>query len=84
VSLNYVTLTGTIPGGTAASLVQFQASNWLADPADELVIPPIPQPVYLTPGIDDNGRARTRGSCGKRLGRRSSSAPYAAQPRRGF
>jgi hypothetical protein len=47
-SLSYVTLTGTIPGSGTAS-VQLRPSNWLTDPADELLIPPAPVSVYCNP-----------------------------------
>jgi hypothetical protein len=47
-SLNYVTLTGKIPGGTPASFVQFTPSAWVQDPSDSQSIPPVPEGVFLT------------------------------------
>jgi lysophospholipase L1-like esterase len=46
VSLNYITLTGTMPGAGGAVLTA-ALSGWVADPADDLLIPPVPDPVTL-------------------------------------
>jgi hypothetical protein len=40
-TLLYVTLTGTLPSGAAASYT-LKPSGWLTDPADELLLPPAP------------------------------------------
>jgi lysophospholipase L1-like esterase len=46
VSLNYITLTGTLPGAGGAVLTA-ALSGWVADPTDDLLIPPVPDPVTL-------------------------------------
>jgi lysophospholipase L1-like esterase len=45
-SLNYITLTGTLPGAGGAVLTA-ALSGWVADPTDDLLIPPVPDPVTL-------------------------------------
>lgn len=45
-SLQYVTLTGTLPRAGGA-LATFTPSNWLNDHDDDLYIPPAPEPVDL-------------------------------------
>ena len=47
-TLNYVTLTGTLPRA-GGGLVTFTPSNWLTDAADALLIPPAPEQVTLSP-----------------------------------
>jgi hypothetical protein len=46
-ALNYVTLTGTLPAA-AGAVAAFAASNWLTDPTDALLVPPVPAPAGLT------------------------------------
>lgn len=58
-SLNYVTLTGTIPGATTSTLVQLVASNWLTDPVDELLLPPEPVQSYCTAAVVNGEPAGT-------------------------
>jgi hypothetical protein len=53
-SLNYVEVTGTIVGG-AGCKIEFDPSNWRADPADHLMIPP----VGVTVTADSNGSFTT-------------------------
>ena len=45
--LNSVTLTGTLPGAPGA-VATFTPSNWLTDPTDHELIPPVPVQVLLS------------------------------------
>lgn len=49
--LSYVTVTGTLGPGAVGATATFTPSGWLADPADQMLIPPAPDPVTLL----DNG-----------------------------
>lgn len=49
-ALNYVTLTGTLGDDAAGAAGVFVPSTWLADTADALLIPPVPQRVTLLEG----------------------------------
>jgi hypothetical protein len=53
-SITEVTVTGKLPGAAGANAV-FTVSDWLADAADSLYIPPHPVPVTLSSNPDGSG-----------------------------
>lgn len=50
-SLNSVTVTGQLPGAAGATAI-FTRGGWLTDTVDDLLLPPVPDPVIL----DGNGK----------------------------